>query len=252
MSPNRPSPSLPTGTRVAVTGGARGIGLAVATRFSEAGAFVTVIDKDLHAAESACASLPDSDAAGVDVSDPAAVEDFFASSPHPYQVVVANAGIGARKADVIDIADAEWARIVAVNLSGTFFTIRSAAARMRRDNVAGKIIVTASIAGLTAEAGGAAYCASKWGVIGLLKSAALELAAHGILVNGVCPGDVDTTLFDEFGLDDDDLYHGPLGRMADTDEIAGAYVWLASDDARYVVGETLVIDGGLSVSALSH
>ncbi len=179
------------------------------------------------------------------------MQRFFSEADDPYEVVVANAGIPGARTDVVDTDPGSWQRVLDVNLTGVFNTIRGAAGRMLKDKVQGTIIVTASIAGLTAEPGAAAYCASKWGVIGLLKSAAIELAPHGIRVNGVCPGDVETALFDGMTAGHD-CYSGPLGRPAKPDEIAGLYVWLASPDASFMVGEAVVIDGGLASTALIH
>jgi NAD(P)-dependent dehydrogenase (short-subunit alcohol dehydrogenase family) len=151
---------------------------------------------------------------------------------------------------LVEVTTDEWSRVVGVNLNGTANTIRSAASRLLRDQLPGKIIVTASISGMTAEPNAATYCASKWGIVGLIKTAALELAPYGILVNGVSPGDVETDLFRD--MTEGEHYHGPLGRPAQPNYVAGAYLWLASVDARWVVGEALVVDGGLSATVLVH
>jgi 3-oxoacyl-[acyl-carrier protein] reductase len=240
---------LDPGVRVVITGAGRGIGRAVAQRFAAEGARVTIADIDSTAAEAASQDIPASIPYRLDVADAEAVERFFAESEEPYEVIVANAGIAGPQEQVVDVDPADWKGVLDVNLNGVFNTVRSGARRLLRDARAGRIIVTASIAGLTAEPGSAAYCASKWAVIGFLKSAAIELAPHGILVNGACPGDVETGLLGEFGAD---RYRGPLGRSSQPEEIAGLYVWLASPDARYVVGETIVIDGGLLSTALVH
>jgi NAD(P)-dependent dehydrogenase (short-subunit alcohol dehydrogenase family) len=155
-----------------------------------------LVDIDAVAAAAASSEIPGSAACGVDVTDAGAVERFFDEAAEPYEVIVANAGIPGPRGDVVEIDPGKWRHVLDVNLTGVFNTVRSGARRLLRERQKGKIIVTASIAGLTAEPGAAAYCASKRAVIGLLKSAAIELAPHGIRINGVCPGDVETTLLD--------------------------------------------------------
>jgi NAD(P)-dependent dehydrogenase (short-subunit alcohol dehydrogenase family) len=236
--------------RVAVTGGARGIGLAIAGRFAEDGAAVTILDRDPEQAALAAAALPRATWEALDVTDEPAVADYFERTASAFDVVVANAGISGPMAPVIDVDPHKWRHVLDVNLNGVFYTLRSAARRMVRDQVRGNVIVTASVAGLTAEANAAHYCASKWAVIGLLKSAAVELAEHGIRVNGVCPGDVDTGLL--AGMVDADAYHGPAGRLARPEEVAHAYAWLADPRSSFVSGATIVVDGGLINSALVH
>ncbi len=236
--------------RVLVTGGARGIGFAIARAFADQGASVTIADIDGEAARTSAASLGGARGVALDVVDADAVLRHFADEEHGYDIVVANAGVGGPAASVADIEPEAWKRTMSVNLDGVFHTMKGAASRMREDGIAGSILVTASIAGLTAEANHAAYCASKWAVIGLLKSAAIELAPHGIRVNGVCPGDVDTALLGD--MLDDDVYRGPFDRLGDPAEVAEAYLWLASKSARFVSGETLVVDGGLVNTALVH
>lgn len=238
------------GSRVLVTGAGRGIGLAIAERFSAVGAEVTLADLDLESAERAAGRLPNATAIRLDVTDAEAVLKHFDDAVEGYDVVVANAGIPGQEATVLDIDAVQWRSVLDVNLNGVFHTLQGGARRMVREGIHGNIVVTASIAGLTAEANHAVYSTSKWAVIGLLKSAAIELAPHGVRVNGVCPGDVRTELFAE--MMDEDVYHGPLGRPAETEEIAEAYIWLASPSARFVSGETLVVDGGLINTTLVH
>jgi NAD(P)-dependent dehydrogenase (short-subunit alcohol dehydrogenase family) len=237
--------------RAAVTGAGSGIGRAVAQRFGAEGYEVAILDRDAPAAQETRAQIPGSSAHAIDVSDSAAVAAFFDDVGQPFRVVIANAGIDVPRSSVADVDDDTWQRVLATNLNGVFYTVRSAARHMLAAGRGGRIIVTASISGLTAEPMAVPYCASKWGVIGLVKAAALELAPRGILVNAVCPGDVATRLL-QAEMGEDKFYSGPLGRPAKPEEIAGLYVWLASEDASYMVGETVVIDGGLRDSALMH
>lgn len=245
------NPACSPSQRVAVTGAARGIGRAVAARFAAAGYEVCMIDKNEDAVVTASADVGGTCACALDVSDGSAVDEFFRRADRAFDVVIANAGIDLPRCSILDFSDEMWHKVLATNLHGVFYTVRGAARRMVAAGISGRIIVTASISGLTAEPMAASYCASKWGVIGLVKSAALELAPRGIRVNAICPGDVNTDLLgSEMG--EDEFYSGPLGRPAEPEEIAGAYLWLAGEDAGFMVGETLVIDGGLRDSALMH
>jgi NAD(P)-dependent dehydrogenase (short-subunit alcohol dehydrogenase family) len=152
--------------------------------------------------------------------------------------------------DELDVT--EWERVVAVNLTGVFLTIRAAARRMIARQLPGRIIATASISGLVPEPGSTPYAASKFGVVGLVRTCAHELAAKGILVNAVCPGDVDTELLTEFFQKPGDVPSPfPLNRPAAPDEVAGVYAFLAGKDASYMVGSTVVVDGGIMTTTLT-
>ena len=253
MPPPLPLPP-PGARRVAVTGGARGIGRAVAARFASTGDAVTIVDVDGEAARTAAAELPGATAVELDVRDVGAVDALFRDSPDAFDVVVANVGASEPRGDALDLPLERWNRLIEGNLTTAFVTMQAAAARMRDDGVAGRIIATSSVAAVTAEPGYAAYAAAKWGLVGLVKSMAMELAPHGILVTAVCPGDVRTGFLASTAsaVGGGDVYSGPLGRPASPEEIAGAYAWLASPEASYVVGETLVLDGGLSLSAMAR
>lgn len=237
------------GARVAVTGGARGIGLAVATRFASQGAMVTLIDIDGDEARHRAATMPGAVAVSLDVTDTAATAAFFEGTPEPFDVVIANAGVSLPRTPALELTDAQWNWLIDHNLKGVFNTIRSSAARMRAAATTGRVIATASVASVAAEPGFAAYAAAKWGVLGLVKSMAMELVHDGILVNAVCPGDVRTRFLDETA--PPSASSGPLGRAADTSEIVGAYELLAGPGGGYFVGEALVVDGGLSLTAFA-
>ncbi len=239
------------GKRVAVTGAARGIGRGIAERFAAAGARVTLLDLDGEEAARAARDIPGAEAVELNVADARATEQYFAGAELPFDVVIANAGVSLPKRPAVDTPDDAWDWLMDNNLRGAFNTIRAGAARMLVDEVPGRIIATSSVAGLTAEPGYAVYAAAKWGLMGLVKSMAMELAPAGILVNGVCPGDVQTRFFSETA-DPDDVYSGALGRPARIDEITGIYLWLAGPEASYAVGEMVVLDGGLSLSAMAR
>ena len=239
------------GKRVAVTGAARGIGRGIAERFAAAGALVTLLDLDGEEAAQAAHALPGAGAVELDVSDGGATERYFAGAARPFDVVIANAGVSLPKRTAVDTPDDAWDWLMDNNLRGAFNTMRSGAARMLAEGVPGRIIATSSVAGLTAEPGYAVYAAAKWGLMGLVKSMAMELAPSGILVNGVCPGDVQTRFLDETA-DPAGVYSGALGRPARIEEITGIYLWLAGPEASYAVGEMVVLDGGLSLSAMAR
>jgi meso-butanediol dehydrogenase / (S,S)-butanediol dehydrogenase / diacetyl reductase len=235
-------PSLGAGLRdkrVVVTGGASGIGLATARRFADVGAQVAVIDRD---------PAPDQIAGIVaDVADPDEVSRAFGDVDEQLggvDVLIANAGISSR-ADAIDIPVQEWRRTLDVNLSGIFHCSREAARRQRTGD-GGTILMTASTNGITGHVGYAAYNASKAGVIALARTLALELAPS-IRVNAICPGYVLTAMQEaEYTPEMIEQVNRaiPLGRHATPDEVAGLFVFLASDWGAYITGQAIAIDGG--------
>lgn len=233
-----------------VTGAARGIGRAVAQRLAHDGFAVTFLDAD-PAVHQAAGELEGARSVVADVTDDAAVEAVVGGADPPFGTVVINAGIGMKPAPVFEIDADTWDRVLAVNLTAVFHTLRSAAARLIGERLSGRIIVTASIAGLVPEPNAAPYAASKFGVVGLVRTAAAELAPHNIRVNAVCPGDVDTDLLRQFsGGDSGALSPIPLGAPARPEQVAGLYSFLASSEADYMTGSTVVIDGGLMSTTL--
>lgn len=238
-----------------VTGGGRGIGAATAKRLSSEGAVVAVVDRDLPEAETVADAIRgaggNASAYGVDVSQRAEVERMAKEvvARHGRIDVLCNiAGIG-RASPLLEQTDTDWHATLDVNLTGVFLCIQVVARVMARQR-SGSIVNMASTNGLVGEATMSAYNASKFGVVGLTMTAAIELAPLGIRVNAAAPGLIRTRLSEAF-LDANPEMAAvyvrdkiPLGRVGTPEEVAAAIAFLASDDASFVTGHALVIDGG--------
>ena len=257
-------------TRVVVTGSASGLGFAMAEVLAECGARVTLADVDEERLAASTEGLRarglDARASVTDVADEDAVQvllDEVVAEHGGVDVVFANAGLAAvpgfrfedgQTFDTIERSD--WDRVLGVNLTGVMHTMRGAA-RVMKTQRSGRIVVTASNAGLRIEPMACyGYHASKAAVIHLVRAAALELAAHGILVNAVCPGPFYGTLIgggvtehptEELKQQWETLI--PLGRMAHPDELKGVVLLLASPASSFITGSALVVDGGSLVQA---
>lgn len=248
-----------------VTGGAGGLGLATARRFAAEGMTVVIADLNAEAAERAAESLPGQGHCGlrIDVADEASVAAAFAAAdarPGPVSVLAHFAGMLGKggTATGIFLADStvdDWDLVMKVNARGTFLVIREFA-RLRRARPVehGRVITVASLAGQVGGLqSGAAYSASKAAVLGLTKSAARDLAAHGITVNCIAPGPIDTPMLAEAtganntGAKYNKLDAVPLGRVGLPDEIAAAAAFLASVDGGYTTGATIDVNGGLNL-----
>jgi NAD(P)-dependent dehydrogenase (short-subunit alcohol dehydrogenase family) len=243
-----------SGGRVAlVTGAANGIGRAIAERFVRDGYQVAGVDVDVEGLERMTAELGEDRFLPVvgDVARREQVAEAVGSCVERLgglQVAVANAGI-ADGVDFLEIDDASWQRVIDVNLTGAFHTIQEAARAMANAG-GGAIVVTSSTNAWYVESNLAHYNASKGGVVALMRSAALELARHKIRVNAVEPSMVKTRA--AFVTQDeadagDYLTRVPLGRFAEPEEVAAAVAFLASNEAAYITGQTLVLDGGLTL-----
>lgn len=243
-----------------VTGAAQGLGLGIATRLAAEGARVLLADvsESVHTAAAGIGTGPQVTARVCNVADSAAVDRLVAAAVAQHgqlDIMVANAGIGGGGA-IVEMTDEAFQRIVAVNLEGSFYCCR-AAARVMIPRQRGCIVTVGSIFGRDTPAGAAAYGASKAGVTALTQAAARELGLHGIRVNCVSPGNMDTEMHwvalqrradasgDSFEHLRDTVRAGvPLGRHGTAAEIAAAVAFLVSPDAAYITGQTINVDGG--------
>ncbi|MFW6088505.1 MAG: 3-oxoacyl-[acyl-carrier-protein] reductase [Gemmatimonadota bacterium] len=232
-----------------VTGASRGIGLAIAQSLSSAGAQVACVSRGLEGAEAAAAAL-DGPARGYacDVADPEACVELAKAVERdlgPPDILVNNAGV-TRDNVLVRLKDEDWTTVIDTNLKGAFNMTRALARGMMKRR-AGRIINIASVVGLTGNRGQANYAASKAGLVGFSKSAALELSSRNVLVNVVAPGFVETDMTAELGDDTraELAARIPLGRMGTTGDVAGVVRFLAGPASSYVTGQVLVVDGGM-------
>ncbi|BBE73687.1 L-iditol 2-dehydrogenase [Oharaeibacter diazotrophicus] len=243
-----------------VTGGARGIGRAMAEAFGREGAVVVVADVLAdEAAATAAAIGGGAFAVRLDVTDPASIDamvDTVVARAGGIDVLVNNAAVY-DLAPVVEVTRPGWDKLFDINVKGLFFTLQAVARAMIARGRGGKIVNMSSQAGRRGEPLGAVYCATKAAVISLTQSAGLDLIRHGINVNAIAPGVIDTPMWDHV----DALFAAreglpigakkrevgaavPYGRMGRPDDLAGAAVFLASADSDYVVAQTLNVDGG--------
>ncbi len=232
-----------------ITGGARGIGRATAQAFSAEGARVIVADVDAEAAEATARALGGGAIGlGLDVADPGSVKSVVAtalSRTERIDVLVNNAGI-TRDATLLKTSDEAWEAVIAVNLSGTFYMTREIAPHMVARG-SGAIINASSIVGVYGNFGQSNYVATKSGVIGMTRVWARELGRKGVRVNCIAPGFIATDMTAKMP---EDVLEGmkrktPLGRLGTPEDVARAYVFLASDEASFINGQVLGVDGGL-------
>ena len=250
------------GQHALVTGGGRGIGFAIAKRLADLGASVTLAGRTTDRLEAAAATLSRCDVVQADVGDPAAVRRAFAALDergHALTILINNAGV-ARSAKFAETDGALWEEMLRVNLTGVYHCIQAGLPRILAAG-GGRIVTIASTAGLIGYPYVSAYCAAKHGVIGLMRTFAVELGAHSIRVNAVCPTNVNTPMFmnegtmrlfrpdlENPGVEDfrpvaQFMHVLPIGWVEPVD-ISNAVLFLASDEARYITGLPMTVDAG--------
>ena len=238
-----------------ITGGNRGIGLATARLFSAEGAQVVLFARDVKAGAFAAESLPAAHFVAGDVTRAADCQRVVAETLRLHgalDILVNCAGIIHRNRTVEQTSEAEWDQTFDVNVKGTFLICKSALPALREQK--GCIVNVSSYVGLVGFAGASAYAASKAAILNLTRSMALDHARDGLRVNAVCPGSVETEMihaaWQQFG-DVNEAQHlwaekHPLGRIAAPEEVARAILFLASDEASFITGAALPVDGGIT------
>ena len=251
-------PERHAGEHIVVSGAGTGIGRAIALRLGAEGAQLSLCARDAERLRSTAAAIGgEVHVASCDIRDGAAVAAFFAGAAGahgPIHSVVANAGIGGSNAAG---AEDRFEDLVATNLSGTYACFRAAEKHLAPGPDARHLIAVSSILARIGVPGYTGYCASKAGILGLVRALAGELAADNVQVNAVCPGWVDTSMAREgldgmasgMGISAEEAYSiamqaVPMGRMSEPEDVAGMISWLASPDARGVTGQALDINGG--------
>lgn len=228
---------------VLVTGGNRGIGLAIARAFADAGDQVAIT---YRSGEPPAGFL----AVRCDITDPEQVEQAYKEIEEkqgPVQVLVANAGV-TRDQLLLRMSEEDFASVIDTNLTGTFRVVKRASRAMLRARK-GRVVLISSVVGLTGQAGQANYAASKAGLVGFARSLARELGSRNITVNVVAPGFVDTDMTRVLTDEQRKSIVGqvPVGRYAQPEEIAASVRFLASDEAAYITGAVIPVDGGLGM-----
>ena len=239
-----------------VTGGASGIGRATAIAFAKKGAHVVITDVADKNGHAVVQEIQGQNGKAlyihVDVSHPEEVEQAVQAAVREYGRLdygVNNAGIGGASAPVAEYKPEDWNVVIAVNLTGVFLSMKYELQQMLKQG-SGAVVNMASILGQVGFANSVAYVSAKHGVIGMTETAAIENAPKGIRVNAVCPGFIETPMLSGAGMTrGTDLYNAiaslhPMARLGVAEEIASTVVWLCSDEASFVTGEAVRVDGG--------
>ena len=264
-----------TGKTALITGAARGLGAQIATRFAEEGANIIINDLNLAPAQETAERLGGS-ALACDVGDPASVARMFeelSKLTDSLDILVNNAGISGIEGDntaherikkaaeamargeaadldsgITEMTDDQWRRMMSVHMDGTFYCSREAA-KMMKPAQSGNIINMGSIMGTFGRGGGTAYCAAKAGILGFTRALAHEMASCNVRVNAIAPGWIHTDMTDPLAPMHPFLeMQTPMGRLGDPDDIAWCAVYLASDEAKFMTGQTLSPNGGWYMS----
>lgn len=244
------------GRTIIITGGSTGIGRATSIRCAEEGAAVVIADINKAEAQKTCDVIKENSGnvmfVETDVSDSAAVRRLIEKTVETHgdlHGAFNNAGIEGKFANITSISEEEFDRTVNIDLKAVWLCVKYEIEQLLAQGTGGSIVSTASVAGLVGTRGGSAYCAAKHGVVGLTKCAALEFARKKIRVNAVCPGVIRTPMVDRMladtGLSEDDFtVQEPMNRLGEPREIADAVAWLLSDQASFVTGIAMPVDGG--------
>jgi len=236
-----------------ITGAASGIGRATALKLAQQGAIIAVTDIHEKMGQETVSLIEEAGGAAkfypLDVADKQAVKDTIIQIIRdfgPIKLAVNNAGIGGTFAATHEVQDADWDRMMQINLSGVFYCMREEINSMLHHG-GGAIVNISSLAGLNGFGGNSPYSAAKHGVIGLTKSAAQEYGALGIRVNAVCPGFTETAIIDEAGELVERIVENrvPMKRIGQPEEVANTIAWLLSKEASYINGIHMEIDGGM-------
>ncbi len=245
-----------TGKVAIITGGGRGIGAGISKRLAEEGAKVAIAQRDDESAEATIEQIKSKGGEALyiqtDVSEPDTVQAMIEATVAEYgilDILVNNAGIGGQMGHFLDLSLERWQRIIDVNLTGVF-VCGQAAARLMRDTGGGRIINIGSTNSFVAEAKASPYVAAKGGVMLLTKAMAVDLASHGILVNCIAPGSIrverNTAYYDSEAFQTMFEKGVPIGHPGTPADIGAAVAFLVSDDANFITGSTLVVDGGFT------
>jgi NAD(P)-dependent dehydrogenase (short-subunit alcohol dehydrogenase family) len=247
-----------SGKVAVVTGSASGIGRAIAEHLAGSGCTVAICDLNLEGARAVAASITQAggkaQAFEMNVADEASVIRAIAAVREELgglHIAVNNAGIEANTVPLAELDSENFQKVSAVNLSSVFYCMKAQIRGFMEQSVNGVILNTASISGLIGGYNLSAYTATKHGVVGMTKAAAMDYGAKGIRINALCPGLVDTPFIGALPqpVIDRLVFSIPAGRPAQPAEIAKAALWLCSEDASYVTGHAMVVDGGTSVGA---